>query len=332
MSLSWRDIHRTAALESIRAHRDLKIDTTRPIDPFLALQDSGVLVMRQPLDKLSGVYLPSNAMEGGQPGVLINVAHPISRQRFSAAHELWHHRRDQKIVFDKEEDTQGLLRGSAKESDRERLAEAFAAWFLMPKRLVESTLDIIGLTSRKLDARAVYTLSLELGTSYSATVRHLSGLKRITAKHRDALLKTTPHSIKQSLGHGDVTADSWKDVRLINPIGRTRSVVVTEGDVLVVELPEAPSSGYLWQPVGIPSIVALLQDEYQPLFPNAIGGSGIHRFVFSIRRFGHQHIRLELGRPWQPGQPAEIQDIDLLAEPIPQSGIADPDMLVGAAA
>jgi Zn-dependent peptidase ImmA (M78 family) len=314
----------------MRAHSELDIDTLRPIDPFLALHRSGVLVMRQSLDRLSGAYLPGDSVDGGRAGVLINVAHPLSRQRYTAAHELWHHRRDREIVFD--EDTEWLARGENGESDRERLAEAFASWFLMPRRLVESTLARLGESAQALDERVAYTLSLELGTSYRATVRQLYGLNQIDATRRDRLLGVTPQSIKRTLGEIDVAADSWRDIRLVRGAVAAASVVALEGDVIVLELPEIPSSGYLWQPVGVPDIVSLVRDEYRPAAPGTLGGSGIHRFVFSVQSRGHRRIRFELGRPWLQGKFVDARDLDVVAEPKPAPGIVDPFVLVGEAA
>lgn len=330
MPLPWSKIHLFAAAESMRAHRELGVDTSRPIDPFLALQHSGVLVMRQSLDRLSGAYLPASSTVGNRPGVLINVAHPLSRQRYTAAHELWHHRRDSDLILDA--DTEWLARGEKGQSDRERLAEAFASWFLMPKRLVESMIDMLDMTAQSLDEQSVYGLALELGTSYAATVSQLHGLKLITATVRDRLLRTTPQTIKRTLGDVDAMSDSWKDIRLIGPRAQQRAVRAMEGDVVVLDMPEVPSSGYLWQPAELPEMVSLVRDEYRPLVPEILGGNGVHRFVFSVLQSGQNRIRLELGRPWQQGRMVEAQDIELVAEAKPAAGIFDPSVLIGAAA
>jgi len=330
MRQSWADIHRIAAAESMRTHRELDIDTARPIDPFLALQRSGVLVMRQPLDRLAGAYLPADSTVSGQPGVLVNVAHPPSRQRYTAAHELCHHRRDRDIVLDA--DTEWMARGEVGGSDRERLAEAFASWFLMPKRLIENALTTLGVATKGLDERSVYALSLELGTSYTATVRQLYGLKMISARSRDRLLKVTPQSIKRSLGEVDLAADSWRDIRLIRLPAGGRSVTAVEGDVVVLEVPEIPSTGYLWQPTTDKSILELMRDEYHPIANDVLGGNGLHRFVFSVLQSGEQRIRLELSRPWQADMSVDVREVDIVAEPKPMPGVVDPLVLIGSAA
>lgn len=334
MPQSWQAVHRIAAAEAMRAHRDLEIDTTRPIDPFLALERSGVLVMRQRMDRLAGAYLPANPADGSPPGVLVNVDHPLSRQRYTAAHELWHHRRDRDLIFDAE--TEWIGRGEDQREDqrseRERLAEAFASWFLMPRRLVDTTIERLNLLPARLDQQGVYALALELGTSYTATVRHLGGMGLISRALRDRLLRITPQAIKQALGDIEVAADAWKDIRLVGPTRGTGMVQAQAGDVLIVEVPEIPSSGYLWRAADVPRIFNLVRDEYRPPVPDALGGQGVHRFVFQVLGAGRQPIRLELGRPWQPGRTVETRNVEVVVEPQPAPGIVQPSLLVGAAA
>ncbi|MGH2559483.1 MAG: protease inhibitor I42 family protein [Thermomicrobiales bacterium] len=308
----------------------MAVDTSQPIDPFLALDRSGVLIMRQPMDHLSGAYLPANPTDGSPPGVLINASHPLSRQRYTAAHELWHHRRDHDLVFDAE--TEWIARGEGEKPERERLAEAFASWFLMPRRLVDTTIEMLGMTPERLDPQGIYALSLELGTSYTATVRHVYGLRLISQPLRDRFLRTTPQTIKQALGASDAVTDAWKDIRLVGPIERARAVDAIEGDALVVDVPEIPSSGYLWRATSIPDILDLIRDEYMSAAPDVLGSNGVHRFVFRVLGTGHRPMRLELGRPWQQGKTVESRDVDVIAKSSPAPGIVFPSSLVRAVA
>ncbi len=133
MPMPWSQVHTIAATEAGRAHRELGINLEQVVDPIAALHASGLPVLRRRLDRLAGAYLTGDIVDGSA-GVLINVAHPLTKQRFTAAHELCHHRRDRHIALD--EDTEWLSRGENGASDRERIAEAFASWFLMPKPLV----------------------------------------------------------------------------------------------------------------------------------------------------------------------------------------------------
>ena len=64
-----------------------------PINPFQILKDMGVMFLLQRYRKLEGVYLPATG-DDDYPMVGINADRPITRQRFTAAHELCHHLRD----------------------------------------------------------------------------------------------------------------------------------------------------------------------------------------------------------------------------------------------
>lgn len=329
MPLPWDRVHLIAAREAARAFLQLGVDTTRRVDPFAALEAEGVLALRRPLDRVAGMYLPG---DGGRPGALINVLHPPSKQRFTAAHELAHHRRDRLAVLDQE--TEWIARGVGPESDRERIAEAFAAWFLMPRRLVEATLSRLGLQTNRLDAEGAYALSLELGTSYAATVRHLADMRLLSSQQRDRLLRTAPQAIKRALGALDAVADAWRDVWLVRPAQPDRELGVREGDALWVELPEAPSSGYRWQPAAVPEGLSLVRDEYRaPSEAPALGGRGTHRFLFRVDAAGERQMRLEMRRPWQrEAVPAEEHRVRIAAEPKPTAGVVSPRLLIGAGA
>ena len=60
-----------------------------PIDPFAIMRKCGIVYQFMNSKKLEGVYIvPEN--EGDVPVVGINCNRPITRQRFSAAHELFY--------------------------------------------------------------------------------------------------------------------------------------------------------------------------------------------------------------------------------------------------
>lgn len=329
MPLPFEQVHRIAGVEAARAHRDLGVETSHRVDPFGALETAGVLVFRRSLDRLAGAYLPSANVDGA-PGVLINVGHPLSKQRYTAAHELCHHRRDRQTALD--EDTEWLVRGGPeRHSDRERIAEAFASWFLMPRRLVQGTLAALGLRAESLDAAGAYALALEMGTSYAATIHHLANLGLLTSAARDRLLKIVPQAVKRQLEALDAAADTRKNVWVVRPPSRGREVNPQEGDAVVVEVPETPSTGYVWGPTDLPDGLALVRDEYRGPDERVLGGRGHHRFVFRVEAPGRRSLRLEMRRPWQPQAPAEEYGLDIVAEPAPVSGIVQPRLLAAGA-
>jgi Zn-dependent peptidase ImmA (M78 family) len=329
---SSREVHLIAARAAERAFRDLGIDPTRRIDPFGALEAEGVLVMRQPLDRLAGLYLPATATGDGRAGVLINVQHPPSKQRFTAAHELAHHRLDRQAVLD--EDTELLPRALSVNDDRERIAESFAGWFLMPRQLVSTTMQRLALVPERLDAEGAYALSLEFGTSYTATVRHLADMRLLTSSQRDALLRVEPKEIKRGLGALDAVDDAWKDVWRIRALSPDQEIRASEGDAVWVEMPETPSSGYLWQVVSLADGLSLVREEYNGSNnAGALGGRGFHRFLFRILAAGRQQLHLALHRPWLAARepPAEEHRIEIAASAKPAKGIVQPEQLLSVA-
>ena len=107
---------------------------------------------------------------------------------------------------------------------------------------------------------------------------------------------------------------------------------VLEGDAVVLEVPETPSSGYLWQLPAAPAGLALMRDEYQALDGDALGGRGWHRFLFRVEASGHFDMVLEMRRPWQRGTAAQTAHVAVTARPQPTSGIVQPGLLVAAVA
>lgn len=330
MPLSWRNIHLRAVREAARAHRDLHIDTSRAVEPFAALDASGVVVFRRRLDGIAGLYLPGDSA-ASVPGVLINAAHPITKQRFTAAHELWHHRRDRTAVIDSE--TEWFARGGGQASDRERLAEAFAAWFLMPRRLIEARMTARGLSGDRLDAHEIYGLALDMGTSYMATVHHLGDLGVLDLGRRDNLARIAPQRIKRELGGQDAIADAWKDVRLVRVRDgeRMAEVHAEQGDAVILEVPETPSSGYVWATSAVPPELVLLWDEYMTPDERAIGATSRHRFLFRVDAAVRGLLQIELRRPWEVRPPAESVQVHITADPAPTSGLVRPSLLSSAA-
>lgn len=93
-----------------------------PISPFKMLKDEGVDFVIRNFNKLEGVYIPAQS-ENDIDIVGINSNRPITRQRFTAAHELCHHYRD----ADKQ-----VACPIGQKNASECFADAFAAALLMP--------------------------------------------------------------------------------------------------------------------------------------------------------------------------------------------------------
>lgn len=98
-----------------------------PIDPFKLMREYGIVYQFMGFEDLEGIYLlPEN--ESDIPIVGINYKRKITRQRFTAAHELCHHLKDQRNE---------ACQIGAKDKI-EKYAEQFAAELLMPRELFYS--------------------------------------------------------------------------------------------------------------------------------------------------------------------------------------------------
>jgi predicted secreted protein len=203
----------------------------------------------------------------------------------------------------------------------------------MPRRLVMASVAQLGLNVAELDADGAYALALAMGTSYAATIHHLGDTGLIDRATRDRLARVPPQRIKRGLSTPGATGDAWKDIRVVRlrngEVGR--EVRAEQGDAVVVEVPEVPSSGYVWEAASLSSGLALAADEYRAPEMPALGGRGWHRFLVRVDGAGHQLLRLDLRRTWQAGPPEESIQVDITAEPVPTPGIVEPRVLVPAA-
>ncbi len=95
-----------------------------PLDPFKLMRDYGIIYQFMGFKELEGIYLVPQD-ENDVPVVGINYNRPITRQRYTAAHELCHHIKDRI----------SRLCPISNGDDVERYAENFAAELLMPEEL-----------------------------------------------------------------------------------------------------------------------------------------------------------------------------------------------------
>lgn len=95
-----------------------------PLNPFQMLKDAGIIFSFRNFKKLEGVYIPASNTSD-QAIVGINCNRPITRQRYSAVHELCHHYRD----AEKE-----IACPFGSKTPIEKFADNFAAAVLMPKK------------------------------------------------------------------------------------------------------------------------------------------------------------------------------------------------------
>lgn len=256
--ISWTDAHRRAGALAAELHADLKIRLDRPVDVFRSVEQLGLVLAFAPLGHVSGLYLPG----GLSPGILLHEGHPRTRQRYTAGHELGHHAFGHAAQVDIDLE-QTLQRPDINAwSDHEKEAEAFGAWFLMPRRLLREGLRQLGIANPA-SPYDVYALALWAGTSYTATARQLAVTRLASTSMADEWVRIPPRSIKQSLAGEFAPDDLRNDVWMLDRRRATHSVEVRPGDRLVLTLDEIPSSGFSWRFVDIPDGLRVLADSYE---------------------------------------------------------------------
>lgn len=215
---------------------DLGINQEEPVEVFDLIDQLGLWLVFNRLNNLLGATVPK-----GNGGIMLTTQRGPSVQRYTAAHEIGHWILDiDEPAFDGEDD---IFHPTV---DREQLAQLFAGQLLMPPPLVFATCSRHGITTdTQATGPSVYLVARDMGASYEAAARQLSNLDIISPASRDALLARTPAQVKAELCHGHRprgAVDVW-------PVDLTKTgseVTVTEGDEVIVTLPENRTTGYRW--------------------------------------------------------------------------------------
>lgn len=235
---TWIGRRHAALLEAAKLLQDLKIDQTQQIDVFDAIRRLGVWLTFQPLHHLLGACLPT-----GSGGIIITSQRRPPIQRYTAAHEIGHWILDQhQLALDREQD---VFRPSG--AERERLAQVFAGYFLMPPALLHAVAGHHGLDqSPTPQASQIYLTARDLGVSYEAALRQLAELNYLSDDLRDKLLQVSPLSAKQSLAHGIRPVDGNADVWPVDEYSNGTGIDLSVNDELIITLPENRTTGYRW--------------------------------------------------------------------------------------
>jgi len=312
--------YQRAARDGIRAaqreHMRIETEFQTRIEVFDVIQDARIWLFAQPLHNMYGAY----QRYGDACGIIVNAQHPLTLQRYTAAHEYGHHvlghaasADDEHLIF---QPSQNL---------REVAAQAFAGEFLMPLQLVNYTLRMMGFSGRHLPltARQVYQLALELGVSYSAAVTQLVGQHKLRASDGKRLRSERPLAVKIGLG-GTKPADPWADVWLLDESQEGRQFSPRLRDEIHLSLAETPSTGYVWQLVDTtPSVLGLIADQFEAGDADVIGASGTRHLTFRVAGAGASRILLEKRRPWQEDRPAQATFEATVRAIAPITGDAD---------
>jgi Zn-dependent peptidase ImmA (M78 family)/predicted secreted protein len=291
-----RDIRREAVLQAEMLLADLDVGPSGRVRVFDVIEDNGVWLTFEPLDKLYGWY----QRVGDAAGVVVNSAHPIALQRFTAAHELGHHVLGHSYSLD---DERSVIDGGQGTDPEEVAAHTFAANLLMPLAAIEFHLARLGFDRAKprITPVAAYQLSVELGVSYAAAVVQLASLNKIPWAAVSTLRKVRPATLKQELV-GRVPDYARAAVWSLGGADDGRHLFVDVGDELHIRLEEIRSTGHRWLPAPMTlEGFTVTDDSLVPLEnagPRRYGAPQVRHLILKATNPGRHSILIDLRPAW----------------------------------
>jgi inhibitor of cysteine peptidase len=77
-----------------------------------------------------------------------------------------------------------------------------------------------------------------------------------------------------------------------------KEIIISDGDTIIIELPENPTTGYLWYPKDL-STEGIIEKSNHYFSPNtAIGSGGIRTFEFILKKGKNGNITLQNMQKW----------------------------------
>lgn len=132
-----------------------------------------------------------------KPRIHVSALRPLARRAFTCAHELGHH------VFGHGSTIDELRDDQTRNADRppnEVLADAFAAFVLMPTLGLREAFTRRGLDPNRASALDIYSIACNFGVGQATLVNHLAyGIGMITPVQRASLGRITPKMIRTEL-------------------------------------------------------------------------------------------------------------------------------------
>lgn len=216
---------RTLILDGAQAASDVRdrlgLDLIAPVDPYAIANGLGIRVRFLPVS-MEGFY-----QKGNPRRIMLSALRPLARKAFTCAHEVGHYWFGHGSTIDelKADDRQDS------EIPEEILANAFAAFLLMPTIAMRGAFNRRGWKPAATNPVQILTIASEFGVGYETLLTHLSvTLNDMPHNVRSELGKWTPQRIrKRMLGHDD--ADG---LVILDEKQRSSSVDLDEGYALAV--------------------------------------------------------------------------------------------------
>lgn len=178
-----------------------------PIDPFKMIRDFRIVYQFMEFKDLEGIYiLPED--EDDIPVIGINFGRPITRQRYTAAHELCHHIKDR---------GNNICPISGKRNSEEYFADAFASELLMPTKYLRAEANKYAV-SGKVNRIDILKIAEYFGTSFESAVFSIAYKLNMLDGDTDAKIikrenrKFKPEQKKIELGLDMENVNLWEQV------------------------------------------------------------------------------------------------------------------------
>lgn len=180
-----------------------------------------VLTVYRPLsDNFSGMSLKS----GDKRFMLINSNHPICRQHFTIAHELYH-------LYIDTNPTPHNSSADVKKSDVEQCADAFALMFLMPSDGVRQLIPDGELMTGRVSLASILRIGQYFAVSHSAVLNRLLDLKLITRAERDSFKEYPVKKTAREYGYDSTLYEPGNENLVIGDFGEKARILFDDGKI-----------------------------------------------------------------------------------------------------
>lgn len=177
-----------------RLRKQLGEDNNSPIDIFTLAQSIETLtIVYYPLGKkISGMCIKGT---DGRCTIALNSSSTLGRQHFSLAHEFYH-------LFYDDNMKSICAMSSSIGSEVEKKADAFAAYFLMPRAALADKADsLISKHGGRITLQDIIRIEQYFGVSHQTAVYHLNNCGYIKREDFDALLSISVRRMAEAMGY-----------------------------------------------------------------------------------------------------------------------------------
>lgn len=187
-----KSIASESLVKALRVRKRIGATLCESVSPLDAAEQLGIEVRFMDLPSMEGMYIA-----GDNPKILLSSLRPQGRRNFTCAHEIGHHEFGHGEQFD---ELTAEKSNSRKRDPKEFAADSFAAFFLMPKSLIDNGMNRRGYKYETLTPVEVYRMACWLGVGYTTLVNHLlHSLNLIEQKKKEELLGIQPREIRFDL-------------------------------------------------------------------------------------------------------------------------------------